>query len=163
MEKIKATVVPVKNEHGTEVMVNFLKRLAKKAHHSTRDNVVYQFILKGLTYLQYVDIIQLPVNSKTFLLATLSVEVEGRTYTKEFKLVKILQRENIYELRISYDQSYFRAIFFPLSYNDQTYYCFLFPYFKPVGIPNDPFTNVYRDRAYKIYKEAVINPQKYID
>lgn len=159
-----AKVISTLDDYDNVAMDHILKRLHRKAQGSSLDNQLYQYVLKGLSYLQLVPLSKLPKTFDESLNQSLTIQIAGEILTKNFKLVKVLNRENIYEFRISLDQVYFRAIFFPLTHEEQLYYCFVFGYSKPIDIQgqNDPLTNTFRDRASIVYKRALENPGKYI-
>jgi len=158
----KAKVISFPNEYMKDTFSPFLVSLGRKAknHHDAR--VQYAYLLKSLDFMQYVDFDDLPEKPDDFISSTLEIEIDGEVYSQDFKLVKSLDKENIYELRINLVQSNwrFRGIFFPYNYNGKKFYCFTFPFEKKKQVQVD-LTNRYRDRTYVIYNNLVQSPEKY--
>lgn len=71
----------------------------KEQKNSQEKRVQYAYLLKALDFMQYV--LDLPQKPGGFVLTTLEMEIDGEIYSQTFKLVKPLNKENIFELRIN--------------------------------------------------------------
>lgn len=162
MVNIKAKVISLPDEYGTDQFADYLTRLGASAKTSHDDRVKLAYLVKAINYMQYVDFNQLPTGAATDrFFETLEIEVDGVSYTQRFELIKPLHKQDIYELRINI-RSFnwrFRATFFPEPYNGGKFHCFVFPFEKFPHLP-DP-TNHYRDKTFNIHYDVQHNPGKY--
>lgn len=157
-----AKVISLPDETGSEPMYDYLSTLSKSAISSLEDKIKREFISQSLGVLELVDKSRLPSNGD-FLSAVLTIDIDGKPYSKSLKLVKSLKRQPIYELRISLEELnwHFRATFFPKYHAEQLFYCFIDPFVK-VETEEDP-TNYYRDKAYRIFEDVKSDPDKYFN
>lgn len=162
MVNIKAKVISLPDEHGTDVFAAYLTQLGVSAKISHDERVKLAYIVKAINFMQYVDFSNLPTHTDSFY-HTLEIEVDGITYKRSFWLIKALHKPDIYELRLnipSLGSWRFRATFFPYVHsNSVKYHCFVFPFEKFPHLP-DP-TNYYRDKTFNILYDVQHNPSDY--
>lgn len=158
----RAIVKSLPDELGNDQMNDFITALANAATKSHEEKVKYSFLMKALQRLSIVDKSDLP-NAEQDFFATLEIDVDDKTYSKSFELIKDLRKQPIYELRINIKEFNwrFRATFFPKFHKNQLYYCFVFPFLKHPG-DIDP-TDDYRDSTYEIFKKVRISPEQYLE
>lgn len=168
IKKPVAKVISFPNEYMRDVMAPFLIQMGNAINKSSNDQMKFDFIQSAIDFMRFVKKEQLPtgVEGEPKFKVPLTVSVNGRLYTKEFELIKKLHKENIYELRIDFDRPPFywrlRIIFFPYVHNGDLFHCLLFPLQKNPMVRKD-MTNLFRDRAEKVYKDLQISPGKYSD
>jgi hypothetical protein len=153
----KAIVISFPNDYMQDSFAPYLTSLGRKAkdHHAAR--VQYAYLSKALDFMRYVT--DLPNKPGKFISTTLEIEIDGEIYSQEFKLVKPLNKENIFELRINLVQFNwrFRGIFFPYHLGGQRYYCFVFPFEKQQQVRFN-LTDTFRDRASYLLNNLMRNP-----
>lgn len=160
MVTIKARVISLPDENGTDLFADYLKNLGVQAKTFHDDKVKLAYLVKAIQFMQYVDFNSLPAATDRFY-QVLEIEVEGITYRQSFELIKPLRKQNIYELRINIRKFNwrFRATFFPKLYNSGKFHCMVFPFEKFPWLP-DP-TDHYRDRTFNIHDDVQHNAGKY--
>jgi hypothetical protein len=155
--KAKVTALPdLSGEYRIhDYMSQELGEFAKAGSHE--HTVKLSYLIKGMNFLSFVDRRNLPEREDLFE-TELEIDIEGKTYSRKFELVKPLRKVPIYELRIDLPEFawFFRATFFPIYYEQELHYCFVYPFEKYPGHP-DP-TNDYRDLTYKVLEEVRKNP-----
>lgn len=155
MNKV-ANVVAIEDETGREQMDLFRSALIREVQRKHKAKVRFVFFQKALEYLSLVERQHLDG-----LKAVLTIEIDGKEYSHEFELVKVLTRRPIYELRVDYGGTHIRATFFPKFYNGSLYYCFVKGFIKTRFPPFNP-TNDMRDLTYDMFKKVNASPHTYL-
>lgn len=156
----KAIVISFPDDYMNDSFSPYLAKLGKRAQNSQEKRVQYAYLLKALDFMQYV--VDLPQKPGEFISTTLEMEIDSEIYSQTFKLVKPLNKENIFELRINLSQFNwrFRGIFFPYTYQEQQYYCFVFPFEKQQQVRFN-LTDTFRDRASYVLNNLERKPEIY--
>jgi hypothetical protein len=159
MGKIEAKVVTLPNEQGRELITPFLSRIGTSHH----EKIKAAFAIAAIRYMSLVNASSLPTSEDPPLSAELEIEVDGILYTREFKLVKPLQVDPVYELRVNLPQQNWRLriTFFPFEYKGVLFYCFVHPFLKVPG--DEDRTNFYRDRTAGTYYYVSEDPGLFLD
>jgi hypothetical protein len=161
-----AKVISFPNDFGRNQLDSFFKQKGNAAKTQVNALMQFNFLLSAFDFMQFVEQDKLPTGDpeeKPFK-TELTVKVDGEEYTKSFELVKKLQKDNIYELRLDFDPPPFywrlRIIFFPYDHNGDLFYCMVFPIEKILAVRVN-LTDIFRDRAEGIYYDLINNPGKY--
>ncbi|MET1249312.1 hypothetical protein ABWW58_11025 [Sporolactobacillus sp. STCC-11] len=188
MENVVAKIESILDLHHNKNVEDRLRGFADKASKSvkeagsslTGDNVFFEFITKAFSYMQYVAQSNLPKTGDNSLRTCLNIECPGNEdISLNFELVKILDEEGIYELRVSLGDRklpgifkgarHFRAIFFPfLNADDELVYCFPYAYEKKETFRGsygmyDPYTSLRIKETLLILKKSREDPQGFVD
>src|SRR5699024_8210765 len=128
----KAKVISFPDDYMRDSFSPYVRALGEKAKDNHEKRVQFTYLLKAMDYMQYVSVENLPINQNGNISTTLEIRVDGKKYSEEFILIKALNRENIFELRINVRKFpwRFRGIFFPYNNREEQYYCFVFPFEK---------------------------------
>lgn len=151
-----------------------------------KDYILFAFIRRAFTYMAYVALSQLPKNKGASLRTNLSIVIhEGEPNEEDIfvplELVKMLDDQGIYELRVSLGDRkikdayvaslfkgsrHFRSIFIPYINRDkQLYYCFVYAYEKKTAFRDrrgrevDPFTDQYIEKTKPILQKSMDDPE----
>ncbi|RYM06486.1 hypothetical protein EWH99_02470 [Sporolactobacillus sp. THM7-7] len=130
-----------------------------------------------------MDLSQLPKSKKESLRTYLSIVIDEEVLFIPFELVKMLDNEGIYELRVSLGDKkienarvaslfkgsrHFRSIFIPyVNREEKLYYCFIYAYEKKTvfrnkwGRMNDPFTHQFVEKTRLILQKSIEDPERF--
>lgn len=172
MVNIKATVISWPNEYRRKQFEPYFIQLGNRAQKSHNERIKFDFVLSAIDFMRFVSMDMLPTGEpdEERFIQTLTVTIDGKEYTKSFELIKPLRKENIYELRIDFNNDFeedpfewhFRVIFFPYVFSGDLFHCFVYPFEKTQQVRFN-LTDLYRDKAYTLYYDLLQNPGKYIE
>lgn len=150
------------NERGQSQSYEFIMKLQNDAFNGVIDPMLIGFVHQGLGSLELADDFPVVSYNNDYYDAQLVLE-NPKHIVQRMTIVKALLDHPIFEFRVDWGENHFRAIFFPLTFQNVNCYVFTSAFLKHAREHHayDP-TDYRKMEAKRIYQKFFSDPERYL-